>query len=375
MTSPLINSLDCLNWDRLSETGIDLLPEQIDRAIQLSYQIAASAPIEISQDLEWQIYLNALALFGVEQWFEEWAPELEVNSSQCSLFQPNVHRCNHAISHLKVGRFNLCLIVTIDRDEPTIAMPKVILDTTTEPAQFYVLVELLEEQMQAMVYGYLSHEQFALQRERIGMRSVGKTDYEVPLNRFNLEPTDLLLELRCLEPVMALATAPQPPILGEPEKERINVAVWLGDRLDEIALQLSWVLMPAFEMNGGLRTIGDLLTHLEISIPPEARGAYQDFQVGTVPIRLYAVTWRLSNNFNGWTLLTILSAQSGQQLPLGIQLQIRDTMQLLSTQVLENELAQSIYAQVGGEWDETFRVSIQLATGETFTLSPFTFTP
>jgi Protein of unknown function (DUF1822) len=377
MITPFINLPDRLDWDLLSETGIDLLPEQIDRAIQLSHQTAMSAPIDGSQDLEWQVYLNALALFGVEQWLEEWAPELGFNTSQCSLFQPNTHRCHNTITHVQVGRFDLCLIVTIDRDDPTIAMPKIILNTT-QTAQFYVLVELLEEQMQAMVYGYLSHEQLVLQCDRLEGRSVSEMDYAVPLNAFNLEPTGLLLELRCLEPVMneAAQAAPQPPILGEPE--RINVAVWLGDRLDEAALALSWVLMPAFATAGGMRTIGNLFTNLEIAIPPEARAAYQDFQVGTVAVRLYAVTWVLAlpDDRHGWSLLTVLSGQSGQPLPLGIQLQIRDTKQLLSTQVLQTITPDAaLYAQVGGEWNENFMVSIQLATGETFTLSPFTFTP
>jgi hypothetical protein len=381
MITPFLDLPDRLDWEQLSETGIDLLPEQIDRAIQLSHQVSIAAPIEGSQDLEWQVYLNALALFGVEQWLDEWAPELGFNTSQCSVFQPNPYRYHNTITHVQVEQFDLCLIVTIDRDYPTITIPKIILDATAESAQFYVLVEILEEQMQAMVYGYLPHEQMVSQRDRVGVRSVYENDYAIPLNAFNLEPTDLLLDLRCLDPVMDEAAqtasrslAPQPPILGEPE--RINVAVWLGDRLDEAALALSWVLMPAFATAGGMRTIGNLFTNLEIAIPPEARGAYQDFQVGAVAV-LYAVTWMLSlpDDRQGWTLLTVLSGQSGQPLPLGIQLQIRDSVNILETQVLQTDLPDAaLYAQVGGEWNETFRVSIQLETGETFTLSPFTFT-
>ncbi len=393
MTTPFIDLPDRLDWEKLSATGIDLLPEQIDRAIQLSHQVSIAAPIDGRQDVEWQIYLNALALFGVEQWLEEWAPELALNTSQCSLFQPNIHQYHNAITHIQVGRFDLCLIVTIDRDYPTIAIPKIIFNTTSKAAQFYVLVEILEEQMQAMVYGYLPHKQMVVQRDRLGARSVNENDYAIPLNGFNLEPTNLLLDLRCLDPVMDEAVqtapqplAPQPPILGEQERERINVASWLSDRLDEASLALSWMLMPAFVTAEGLRfplretlpTIGNLFTNLEITIPPEARGAYQDLQVGTVAVRLYAVTWVLSlpDDRQGWTLLTVLSGQSGQPLPLGIQLQIRDSVEILETQVLQTDRPDAaLYAQVGGEWNETFRVSIQLVTGETFTLSPFTFTP
>ena len=386
MTTPFIDLPDRLAWDLLSETGVDLLPEQIDRAIQLSNQTTIVVPIDDSQDLEWQTYLNALALFGVEQWLEEWAPELAVNTRQCSLFQPNFDRSHNAVTHVQVGQFDLCLIVTIDREDSTIGIPKAILDTTAESAQFYVLVEILEEQMQAMVYGYLSRKQMVMQRDRIGVRAGDENDYAIPLNAFNLEPTDLLLDLRFLDPVMDVVTspiapqilAPQPPILGEQDKERINVANWLVDRLDEAAIALSWVLMPAFATAGGLRAIGNLFTHLEIAIQPEARGAYQDFQVGTVAVRLYAVTWVLSlpDDRQGWTLLTVLSGQSGQSLPIGIQLQIRDSVNILETQVLQTDQPDAaLYAQVGGEWNETFKVSIQLTTGETFTLSPFTFMP
>ena len=381
MTTTFIDRPDRLAWDSLSETGVDLLPEQINRAIQLSHQATIAVSVDDSQDLEWQMYLNALALFGVEQWLEEWAPELAVNTRQCSLFQPNFDRSHNAVTHVQVGQFNLCLIVTIDREDSTIVIPKAVLDTRAESAQFYVLVEILEEQMQAMVYGYLPDEQMVLQREQIGVQAGDENDYAIPLNVFNLKPTDLLLDLRCLDFVMDVVTspiAPQSPILEEQDREKINVADWLVDRLDEAAIAMSWVLMPAFATAGGLRSIGNLFTNLEIAIPPEARGAYQDFQVGAVAVRLYAVTWLLSlpDDRHGWTLFTVLTGQAERSLPIGIQLQIRDSINILETQVLQTDQPDAaLYAQVGGEWDEIFNVSIQLTTGETFTLSPFTFTP
>ena len=52
-----------LDFESFSETGIELSPEQIDRAVELSDRIPNS-------ERQWQTYLNALALFGFETWLQ-----------------------------------------------------------------------------------------------------------------------------------------------------------------------------------------------------------------------------------------------------------------------------------------------------------------
>jgi hypothetical protein len=73
MTNHLTDNNFIPNATFLSLENITLSPEQIEWAIELSQ----SVPTESQQ---WQTYLNALALAGVEQWLQKRAPELTLSN-------------------------------------------------------------------------------------------------------------------------------------------------------------------------------------------------------------------------------------------------------------------------------------------------------
>ncbi|NJO80791.1 MAG: DUF1822 family protein [Cyanobacteria bacterium RM1_2_2] len=112
-------------------------------------------------------------------------------------------------------------------------------------------------------------------------------------------------------------------------------------------------------------------------MPPTARAAYRDFQVDAVAVRLYALTWDVSPTSTTpepeWSLLLVLGAQPGTQLPQSITLSVQDDMQLLTQETLQH--APYLYAQVIGTWNEQFRVTITLPNGASLTLPPFAFNP
>ncbi|MEO1669305.1 MAG: DUF1822 family protein [Cyanobacteria bacterium J06631_2] len=106
----------------------------------------------------------------------------------------------------------------------------------------------------------------------------------------------------------------------------INVKSWLSNELDELAQNLSWTLLPppVFAANG-LRDLSvvnraspteefaAIVTQLRRSgedIPPEARGACQDFTLGNHQLRLFALTWSVEErDLAEWSLLLVLGAQ------------------------------------------------------------------
>jgi hypothetical protein len=156
----------------------------------------------------------------------------------------------------------------------------------------------------------------------------------------------------------------------------INVGLWLRDRLDRMAQELAWILMPAFAQATALRSMEEALENRGIHIPPEARGAYQDLHLGNTDLRLHAITWviPLTATTQGWTLLIILGSQNDTRLPVGTQLLVRDETQELAAQILSEAAPDAyLYAQVGGTWNEWFWVTIALPDGATMTLPPFTF--
>lgn len=448
---------DLLDLEALTDAGIELSDQQIDRAVQLSQPIPHPAQ-------QWQTYLHALALVGFEQWLEEWAPDLSVDESNCSIFQPPYANLIDAVCHLQVGRFDLCLITIPLERSSTIDLPKAILDLPQFVPDIYLLVEVQEEQMQMQLYGYLRHDQLMTSRQSSPLAADSGWMSAVPLHWFNADPTSLLIELRHLDPAALRSTTASSPrlhsqqslqarlhsllpqlrspdyslsqiltweegatLLSDSELVRwiyqvqqeeasrrqeaegsrqqaqiqnskaqiqnppfhpstakdlnsqpINVGHWLTDRLDAVAHTLGWILLPPLSSASALRSAQEELEIVGVHLPPEARGAYEDLQLGNAALRIHAFAWMLSSTIDTfqWTLLIVLGAQPHTHLPTGTRLQIRDQAQLLFEQVLAESAQESyLYAQVGGDLADWFWVTIDLPDGATLSLPPFIFYP
>ncbi|MBD2463043.1 DUF1822 family protein [Oscillatoria sp. FACHB-1407] len=194
------NSPDLIDWEPLSDESIEMSQEQIDRALQLSEPITKA-------DQQWSVYLHALALSGFEQWLEEWAPDLRIEDTNSSLYQPAIASLVDAVCHLTVGRFKVCLIAVSSVADTAVSVPRAIVDLPDLIPHLYVLMEIKEEQMQVRVHGYLRYDQW-LERQASGSTSVSDWQCVLPLNWFNPDSAALLLDLRYLDP----ATVPLPTV-------------------------------------------------------------------------------------------------------------------------------------------------------------------
>lgn len=450
--------MDLSDLEALSDEGIELSDQQIDRAVQLSQPIS-------HPEQQWQTYLHGLALVGVEQWLEEWASDLSVNESNCSIFQPAYASLINAVCHLQVGRFDLCLIAIPLERGSTIDLPRAILDLPQFLPDVYVLVVVQEEQMQVQLYGYLRQDQLVAKKHSSPLIESSDWNYAVPLHWFNADPTNLLIELRHLDPKALRSSTLSSPLLhsqqhsqqlqirlhsllpqlrspdcslsqlltweeaaillsdpalvnwiyqqqkaedkgqkevtgevtlahhSQPQSQElsippstskdsnlhpINVCHWLTDRLDDVAHQLGWTLLPPLTPVAALRSAQEELEIMGIQMPLEARGACEDLQLGNAALRLYVFTWMLSASVDAvqWTLLIVLGAQPQTHLPTGIRLQVRDQTQLLCEQVLAEATNEAyLYAQVGGDMSDRFWVTIDLPNRATVSLPPFIFYP
>jgi hypothetical protein len=363
------HSQNLLDWEFLSERSIELLPAQIDRAVRISQN---SEPQQ-----QWQAYLNALALSGFEDWLEGWATDLEVDYSQCSVFQPQSNYLLNAISSIGIGRFNVCLVVTTSLADTVVYLPQAVVDLPQSTPHFYVLIEVLEELMQVQIYGFLHG--LRLQSQSNSLNTIFDQGYAVPLAWFAPDPTAMLRELRFLQPDTISPTSENTAVAASPlqnlAQTTINTGVWLREQLDRVAQELSWVMMPTFSTAVTFRSSAETAEVRALGIPDEARGAYQDLRLEDVALRLKAIVWELPNiaEASVWTLLIKLEAQPETYLPAGVRLQIHDETDLLVERISEE--SDYLYAQVGGTWGEQFSVTIALATGTSITLPPFTFNP
>jgi hypothetical protein len=166
----------------------------------------------------------------------------------------------------------------------------------------------------------------------------------------------------------------------------INAGIWLQDRIDQLAQELSWVLLPALATEyGNLRSPSQELTHIltqlkhnHFSVPATARSAYQDFRLGHEQLRLYAVVWSFLSTGREpqWSLLLILTALSSASLPPDIHWSIADQTKILVNQDLTERCDRKcLVAGVSGNWDETFQATISLSNGATLTIPAIGFCP
>lgn len=283
----------------LSVELIALEPQQIEQARQTSQVAATEAE-------RWQIYLNALALSGFEQWLAE-RSTLSLDRQSCSLVQPGYARLIPAVGSVQVGAFRLCL-VAIEGSPEQIDLPRAVVELPEWMAHFYVVVEVWEELQMARIWGFIRHDQLMEWQSTQPLQANPDWTVSLPLAAFELQTDHLLLHLRCLDPSALplaqvsqvtdqsaalaaiqstliprltqwqptqtplwqvlpwehgslLLTCPelvnwlaQPQSLANPQhlsdlfqlftQPAINVGRWLRQELDTVAQTLNWVLLP-----------------------------------------------------------------------------------------------------------------------------------
>lgn len=190
-----------LDFEALTEESIQLSPTAVDQAIALSNKI-------INPQQQWQAYLNALALFGFEQWLEERSPQLSVNHEECSIFNPVIANVIGAVCNLKLNDFQLCLIGTGSLNDQELSLPIAVIDLPEFIHHFYVVVEVQEEQETVVVHSFLSYQQLVDQRKKVVFKAESDWTYQLPLTWFDHNPEHLLEALNCLQAKgMVLPTA------------------------------------------------------------------------------------------------------------------------------------------------------------------------
>ncbi|NJL42179.1 MAG: DUF1822 family protein, partial [Leptolyngbyaceae cyanobacterium SM1_4_3] len=187
------HSVDLLEWESLFDESIELLPNQIDRAVQYSQQIP-------TVKRQWPVYLQMLAFSGFIQWLEEWSPELNVSHTHCSILKPEYANLLEAVCNLQVGSFSLCLVAVGNLADTVVNLPKAIVDLPQFTPHIYVLLVVQEEEMLVQVCGYLRHDQLLQQQQLAPLSAASNWNYHVPLNWFNSDSNALLLDLNCLDP-------------------------------------------------------------------------------------------------------------------------------------------------------------------------------
>lgn len=376
-----MNSIDIsVDLEALPPRAIALTTDQVEQARQRSRSVADPTQ-------QWQIYLNTLSLLGFEQWLNQRASDISMDQAQNPIEQP----------YLIINDFKVCLIPTESQPDQ-VEIPSIAIAAPELAAHFYVAIAVYEEQSQIAIHSFLRHDQLTAQIQFLhpdidNLYAISIRDFEDDLDR-------LLLYLRCSNPSAiplpsnSLTANRQPLIANSYERTTpfINIRRWLQNELDEVAQQLSWVLLPPIASEGSLRIkakarqqpsftedfdeIIKQLVRKGMTLPVDTRAAYQNMMIGTVAARLYAVAGAIitAEQPPEWSLLVILGPKLQRQLPRGTQLQVSDRTEVLVQQILSDQTEDGyLFAQIVGTWEEQFVVTLTVPDGATLTLPPFGF--
>lgn len=374
--------------DRIRE-GIHLDSADLTAAAQISGSIPDG-------DHQWQLYLQTLALRGLQRWVQERAPDLSLDSSPSGRegFLPA------AVAALQVGGLQLCLLVSGSLLDQTVSVPQAVIDHPEQGGLLYVWVSVEEDYVS--VDGLLRPDQLALFRQSELLEVEADGAYALPTAWFDPNLDHLLLYCRCLDPeAMAVGEVQAQPVgrpstiapPQHPQSSLINVGHWFEGELDAIAQAWSWILLPPRSWTQlphprfrdttvpstpevDVAAIVQQLGATGTEIPDHARGAYRIFQLDQTDLRLYLIAWLLPASAE-WTLLVILGTLPQTALPPGLTLQVSTVptgpaeQEILTEQIVtpESELL-SLYTRVIGNPTEQFEITVQLAQGEQLTLPP-----
>ncbi|MBD2526662.1 DUF1822 family protein [Nostoc sp. FACHB-133] len=216
-----------------------LEPTYFDWARDISQQVTG----ELHQ---WQTYLNALALLGFEQWLREHNPEIvnrDINIIETA-------------SNLKLGEFKFCLIATEHLLDEVVNIPQNAIDTPELAAHFYVLLEVLEEQEEIVIRGFLRYDELVDYRGR--KLELKNGYYQLPLSKFDPEPNHLLFYCRFLEPsIISLPVATTESaaenLLGYLNLTRTKLSQWLQEIFDESWQSIDSLIDPNANFAWSLR--------------------------------------------------------------------------------------------------------------------------
>jgi hypothetical protein len=176
----------------MSSKVIWLEPEHFEGAKEISDQ-------DLGETRQWKNYLNALALFGFEQWLRERISDIQINRDNYWIFQSDSTHVLDVVYNLSLGEFKLCLIPVDNLIDGFVTLPEEVIKSPKFAAHFYVLIEVLEEEEQLNIYGFLRYDKLVKHCQSMNFDAKSDSYYQIPLSWFDTEIDNLLLYSRFLE--------------------------------------------------------------------------------------------------------------------------------------------------------------------------------
>lgn len=133
---------------------------------------------------QWQTYLSLLGLLS----FQDWLVEQNIPMQPFDVTSSRQSGC-----HIHIGDFRVCVLSAEHVLSEQVEFHSDAIESPTQAAHFYVLLEIAEEQDEVWFRGFIRHDQLLQVAQREGDRIAA------PLAAFEPEPSRLLSYCRHLE--------------------------------------------------------------------------------------------------------------------------------------------------------------------------------
>ncbi len=184
---------------------------------------------KLTPNTSWQIYINTLALSGFEAWLQKRLND-KVITKDISVIE--------IAGTLQVDDFRFCAIATENVLSQTVCIPSLVVKKLELIAHFYVLLEVLEEEEQVVIRGFLPYNQLVDIKNNLKL-SINNGYYEFPLWLFDIEPNHLFFYQR------HVSSSEFIPSLGDNKVSQINQK--LSDTVNITTTKLSQWLQGVFD--------------------------------------------------------------------------------------------------------------------------------
>jgi Protein of unknown function (DUF1822) len=196
----------------LPDRTIHLNHAQFQQAVEWSDRLP-------TEDSQWRTYLNGLMVAGFQTWLAERAPDLIVQTQQCTLLKPEIANLLDAVCHLEVAGWKIDLIRLEVGDDDTALIPRAVIDLPEFAAHLYLLVEVLDEEEEIILHGSLNWERLAAWQRSHPLVPQPNWTYTLPLDWFDPALTHLIVSLRCADLI-------QPTLPKVPERAPLPSHQW-----------------------------------------------------------------------------------------------------------------------------------------------------
>jgi Protein of unknown function (DUF1822) len=218
----------------------------------------------------WQVYLNTLGLLALEAWLDD---RLALKEGD----EGGIERDMSAIAiagSLKLRDYKFCAIATENLLDEIVSIPQKIIDQPELTPHFYVLLEVLEEEEEVIIRGFVPHNQLMKMQSNLQL-PIHDSCYQIPLSYFDIEPNHLLAYYRYIQ--SSEFTVPPITCICDSQVNQVNQINQVSENLAKLVssstIKLSQWLQGV--INEGWQTI-DSLTNPELGLAFSTRNINQD---------------------------------------------------------------------------------------------------